>query len=68
MTSKIFVFIFGKLISCKRQNNFINYHHITMRQVIHNVNLQLTTKKDSNKQSTITKNHTWKKEKEVKSV
>ena len=37
--------------------------------MIHNVNLQLTTTTtNSNKQSTITKNHTWKKEKEVKSV
>ena len=33
MTSKIFVYIFGKLISCKRQINFINYkyHHIIIR-------------------------------------
>jgi len=70
MNSKIFVFIFGKLISCKRQNNFINYHHITIYictddtqcyRILYKNNLQLTRKTNRNKQSTITTNHTWKK-------
>ena len=51
MTSKIFVLIFGKLISCKRPNNFINYHHTTIRtgdtqcyRILYKNNLQQTTK------------------------